>query len=133
MVKRSLSVLGLTAVASLAAGYLALADYSRQIETNEHNAELALLMVDAAHANQMLRQLNSGELEQTKAMLKSSLAYNLKALALLVPTGDAARQEGAKAFLAEISHQQRAHPDYYLASNLKTGSEQSGAMQVVQH
>jgi hypothetical protein len=133
MMKRSLSVLGLTAVASLAAGYMALADYNRQIEINEHSAELTLLMVDAAHANQMLRQLNSAELEQTKTMLKSSLAYNLKALTLLAHTGDAARQESAKAFLAEIGREQRAHPDYYLASNRKTGFEQSGVMQVVQH
>jgi hypothetical protein len=133
MMQLSFGVLGLIAGAGLAAGYMTFAGYSRQIETNEHNTELTQLMVEAVHSDQLLRRLNNAEQEQAKVQLKSALAYELAAIRSLAPATDKPRQDGAKALLAEIGREQHAHPEYYLASYRKTGVDQSGDMQVVQH
>jgi hypothetical protein len=133
LMQLSLGVVGLIAGAGLAAGYMTFAGYSRQIETNEHSAELTQIMVEAVHSDQLLRKLNNAEQEQAKMQLKSALAYELAAIRSLAPTADKSRQDGAKAFLAEIGREQRVHPEYYLASNRKSGVDQSGDMQVVQH
>ena len=133
IMKRSFGLLGLIAGAGLAVGCMTLADYNRQIAKNETNAELTQLMGEAARSTKLLRQLNLAEQEQAKKELQSSLAYELKAIKSLAPETDEARQKGAKALLAEVAREQQRHPEYYLASNRKTGFDQSGAMQVVQH
>ena len=133
MMKRTLGVLGLVAGAGLAAGFMMFAGYNRQIETNEHEAELIQSMVEAARSDQLLRELNSPEPEMAKMQLKSSLANSLENIETLTPTAKRPLQLGAEALLGVIGREQRIHPNYYLASNVKSGLEKSGVMQVVQH
>ena len=114
--KLALSIFGVGAGVGFALGLLVYLQVNRQIDAGESSAQMTQALVEAAHFNVLLHELNTGHTEQAKKYLTSEMAYDMRTVESLAPAQSTQDKWFAQFITEHIARDEKKHPDYYLAS-----------------
>jgi hypothetical protein len=133
MVTTAMGLLGLLAGAGAVLGVITYLHANEHLDSAEQKAVLNEKLAEASQYNIMIRQLNDSQPDVTRQMLNSRLAYDLAQIDSLASAVDSNSQAFARSVVTAIAREERAHPEYYLASVKRVGFENAAVMQMVRH
>jgi len=116
LTRKSPGLFALVAVLALGVSAAAYDEVHQKINAGEKDLAMVDRLNEVAHLHVLLAQLSNGKLEEAKQQLKAKLADDLAAISPLVASSSQAAAGYARCVLAQMDRDQKAHPDYYLAS-----------------
>ncbi len=117
LTRKSSGLFALVAVLALGISAVAYDEVHQSINAGEKDLAMVDRLNEAAHLHVLLAQLSNGKLEEAKQQLKAKLADDLAAISPLVASSSQDAAGYARCVLAQMDRDQKAHPDYYLASS----------------
>jgi hypothetical protein len=119
----------LIAVLALGISVAAYVEVQHRITAGEKDLAMVDQLNEAVHLHALLGQISRGHVDEVKLQLKVEMAEDLVAMKPLVASSSPEAAGYARCVLAQIGRQQKAHPDYYLASLKSTGLDKTKVVQ----
>lgn len=115
--RKSPGLFALIAVLALGISVAAYDEVHQKINAGERDLAMIDRLNDIAHLHVLLGQIGGGHLEEAKNSLIMKLAGELAAVSPLVASSSHEAGDYGRSILAQLDREQKAHPDYYLASS----------------
>jgi len=133
IITKSPGWLGVFAGVGLGFGAMTYHHINQEIKIGDQNTVLTTKLVEVAQLNSLLRNISNGQLEVAKNLLSSKLTDDLAEVKSLSPSADAPRREFAREVVELIQHQEKTHPEYYVAESRAAAPGPAVVTQIARH
>ncbi len=114
LAQKALVLCGICVLVATAFGAGFYSKLLREIENGQQDSVVLDRLVEARRYNELVKELNNGQLAEAKKFLKRGLADDIHLAQMLAATADPAAVAEVKFALKQLALDQQAHPEYYL-------------------